>query len=235
MVNQKRYLIIPVLLLSLLTIIIPKTWASPTTVPLQELKEIQKIYHTLTSLSFDFQQTTRSGGRDRKGAGYSTFYRPTSDLPGIMRWDYTKPDTQIILNDGKELSIYTQKDKQLIIMSAEKLQSDITYSFFAGNRNLLDDFNPLPVDGRYAADSAHQDLLAVQMIPKQPHGQIKSLHFWFDKKSMIRKLIMEDHFETITELTFSNIKFNALPKNSAKKTAELVQLNLPPHTEIIKR
>lgn len=230
--KQKFLAIISALLFSFLTVIISETQASA--VPIQELEKIQGFYRGLTSFSFDFHQTTRSNGRDREGAGHSTFYRPTSDVPGIMRWDYTKPGTQIILNDGKELSIYTKKDKQLIIMSADKLQSDITYSFFAGKRNLLDDFKALPADNRFAADSARQGLMIVQLTPKQPHGQIKSLHFWFDNKSMVRKLVMEDHFETITELTFSNIKFNALSKNSEKTMAELVQLNLPADTEIIK-
>ncbi|MCI5221855.1 MAG: outer membrane lipoprotein carrier protein LolA [Candidatus Electrothrix sp. AR4] len=233
--KQIVHTIIPLLLFACLTVIIPETWAANPPVPLQKLKKIQNIYRGLTSLSFDFHQTTRGNGRSRKGAGNSIFYRPASDIPGIMRWDYTKPDTQIILNDGKELSIYTRKDNQLIIMSADKLQSDITYSFFAGKRNLLDDFNPLPIEARFTEKSDQQDLLAVRLIPKQPHGQIKSLHFWFDNKSMIRKLIMEDHFETITELTFSNITFNTLPKNSEKIAAELVQLNLPSNTEIIKR
>jgi outer membrane lipoprotein carrier protein len=230
--KQKFLAIISVLLFSFLTVIISETQADD--VPLHELEKIQKFYRGLTSFSFDFHQTTRSNGRNREGSGNSTFYRPSSNTPGIMRWDYTKPDTQIILNDGKELSIYTQKDKQLIIMSADKLQSDITYSFFSGKRNLLDDFKSLPADNRFASDPAHKDLMVVQLTPKKPHGQIKALHFWFDNKSMVRKLIMEDHFETITALTFSNIKFNALPRNSTKTMAELVQLNLPSNTEIIK-
>ncbi|MCI5159230.1 MAG: outer membrane lipoprotein carrier protein LolA [Candidatus Electrothrix sp. AUS1_2] len=204
-------------------------------VPIQQLEKIQQFYRNLTSLSFDFKQITDSNGRTREGAGNSIFYRPSSTSAGIMRWDYTSPGKQIILNDGKELSVYTAKDKQLLIMSAQKLQSDITYSFFVGKRDLKQDFNLLPVDSRYAASAKAQTDIAVQLIPKQPHGQIKSLHFWFDKDSKIKRLIMEDHFETTTELLFSNIQFNALPADSSQTVAQLVRLNIPSDTEIIRQ
>ncbi|MCI5167128.1 MAG: outer membrane lipoprotein carrier protein LolA [Candidatus Electrothrix sp. GM3_4] len=204
-------------------------------VPLEQLEKIQQFYRNLTSLSFDFKQITNSNGRTREGAGNSIFYRSSSTSPGIMRWDYNKPGKQIILNDGKELSIYTEKDKQLLIMSAKKMQSDITYSFFVGKRDLKEDFNLLPADRRFTGNTSFQSAVAVQLIPKKPHGQIKSLHFWFDKDSKIRRLLMEDHFETTTDLIFNNIKFNTLPTDSSKTIAELVRLTLPSDTEIIRQ
>jgi outer membrane lipoprotein carrier protein len=211
----------------------PQTQAAD--VPLEQLEKIQLFYRNLTSLSFDFKQITNSNGRTREGAGNSIFYRPSSTSSGIMRWDYNKPGKQIILNDGKELSIYTEKDKQLLIMSAKKMQSDITYSFFVGKRDLKEDFTLLPINSRFTDKTNPQSDIAVQLIPKQPHGQIKSLHFWFDKDSKIRRLLMEDHFETTTELIFNNIKFNTLPTDSSQTTAEMVRLNLPSNTEIIRQ
>jgi outer membrane lipoprotein carrier protein len=209
--------------------------ARTTKVPMDQLENIQHFYRNLTSLSFDFEQITNSNDRARKGAGNSVFYRPSATSAGIMRWDYTKPGKQIILNDGKELSIYTEKDKQLIIMSAKKLQSDITYSFFVGKRDLKEDFNLLPADHRFAGKTSAQSDIAVQLVPKQPHGQIKSLHFWFDRKKKIKRLIMEDHFETTTELIFNNIAFNTLPADSSQTTSNLIQLNLPANTEIMRQ
>uniref|UniRef100_UPI004056CEFA LolA family protein n=1 Tax=Candidatus Electrothrix sp. TaxID=2170559 RepID=UPI004056CEFA len=209
--------------------------AQSSKVPLDQLEDIQRYYRNLTSLSFDFQQITNSNGRTRKGAGNSVFYRPSATSAGIMRWDYTQPGKQIILNDGKELSIYTEKDKQLIIMSADKLQSDITYSFFIGKHDLKDDFNLLPADHRFANKKGAQSDIAVQLIPKQPHGQVKLLHFWFDKEKRIKRLIMEDHFETTTELIFNNISFNALPADSSQTIANLIQLNIPSGTEIMRQ
>ena len=198
----------------------------------QQVEQIQQLYRSLNSFSFDFQQITRNGRRDRHGAGNSIFYRPDSGKPGIMRWNYTEPDKQVILNDGKQLSIYTEKDKQVIISSATELESDITASLFAGSHNLTDDFNVQPAENRFASDAA---VRVVLLVPKKPHGQIKTVHVWFDSESMIRKLVMEDYFDTLTELVFSNIKFNELPAGSTKVAEELVRLDLPLGTEVIKQ
>ncbi|MCI5149096.1 MAG: outer membrane lipoprotein carrier protein LolA [Candidatus Electrothrix sp. MAN1_4] len=214
---------------------LPSAQARTAQVSVKQLENIQHFYRDLTSLSFDFQQITNSNGRTRKGIGNSIFYRPSATSAGIMRWDYTKPGKQIILNDGKELSIYTEKDNQLIIMSANKVQSDITYSFFIGKRDLKEDFNLLSADHRFAGKTSAQSDIVVQLVPKQPHGQIKSLHFWFDKEKKIRRLIMEDHFETTTELIFNNITFNALPADSSQTISKLIHLNIPSGTEIMRQ
>ncbi len=224
--------ILPLLLVILLAAAPRGACAASETELLRQVEKIQQLYRSLTSFSFDFRQTTRSGRRDRHGAGSSVFYRPGSGRPGIMRWNYTEPDKQIILNDGKQLSVYTEKDKQVIVTSAKEMESDITASLFAGNRNLTDDFNVQPAESRFTSST---DVQVAQLVPKKPHGQIKTVHVWFDSKSMIRKLVMEDHFDTLTELEFSNIKFNELPAGSAKVTEELVRLDLPPGTEVVRQ
>ncbi|WP_417915280.1 LolA family protein [Candidatus Electronema sp. JM] len=227
--------LLPLLLLALLAAGLRETRAASEAELLPQVEKIQQLYRSLTSFSFDFQQITRSGRRDRHGAGSSVFYRPGSGKPGIMRWNYTAPDKQIILNDGKQLSVYTEKDKQVIVSSEAELEADITASLFAGNRNLTDDFNVQPAQSRFVSGVAGQDIQVAQLVPKKPHGQIKTVHVWFDSKSMIRKLVMEDHFDTLTELVFNNIKFNELPVGSAKVAEELVRLNLPPGTEVVKQ
>jgi len=202
---------------------------------MQQVEKIQQLYRALTSLSFDFNQITRTGNRSREGSGNAVFYRPGNNKPGVMRWNYTAPDSQIILNDGNTLSIYTRNDRQVIITSAEELQSDITSAFFSGTRNLLDDFTPLPSADRFVVHAEGMELQAVQLLPRKPHAQIKKIHLWFDKNFIIQRLILEDHFDSITELTFSNIKLNPLPVHSAETLASIVQLDLPSDTEIIRQ
>ncbi len=205
---------------------------SPAPAPEQLVKKIQNKYRDLTSLSFDFRQLTRTGGRARQGAGNAVFFRP-ENKPGVMRWNYSEPDTQVILNDGSRLSIYNKNDNQLIVTSAEELQSDITYAFFAGTRDLLADFTAEPSVNRFIFSSGDQDMQSVKLVPREPHAQIKALYLWFDDTFLIKKLIIEDHFDSITELTFSNIRLNSLAVDSADTLKNLLQLDLPPGTEII--
>jgi len=228
----------PVFVLLVLAVLLtcpPFSAALSAADPTAQVEKIQALYRGLTSLSFDFSQVTRTGNRSRVGSGNAVFYRPGDNKPGVMRWNYTAPDTQIILNDGTTLSIYSQNDRQAIITSAEELQSDITSAFFSGNRNLLDDFTPLPPGKRFVFRADEQKMQAVQLVPKKPHAQIKTIHLWFDNNFVIQHLILEDHFDSITELTFNNIKLNPLPVHSAETLANIIELDLPPDTEIIRR
>lgn len=208
----------------------------------EQIQQLQKKYQQLHSISFSFRQKTWTGGRERQGLGDAVFYRlksqdqaPGKKVETVMRWNYTAPDSQIILNDGKELSIYTATDKQMIVTSAEELNGDITYAFFSGTSNLLDTFQALPADERFAPPAEMKDTTrSVQLIPIEPHAQIKSIHLWYDKDLLLKRLLMEDHFDAITEIVFSDLQLNALAKGDTATLKKLLDLKLPADTEILR-
>ena len=204
--------------------------------------QLQKKYQQLQSLEFDFSQSTLTSGRMKQGNGNAFFYRPSikhgrSSLPqsGIMRWNYTTPTEQTIINDGKELSIYTPIDKQLIVSPVQEMESDITYATFTGTKNLLDEFMAAPADTRFLLNEPPTGFTAVLLTPRQPHPQVKRLQLWLNNDLTIYRLLMEDHFGALTELTFTSVRFNTLPAGSAQQRQSLMQLDLPPDTEIIRQ
>ena len=206
---------------------------------LQLAKKLQSVYGKLISLEFDFTQLTRTSGRERHGSGNAVFYR-TGDSQennvvknSIMRWNYTRPDQQIIINDGENITIYTEKDKQLLKTSAEELESDITYAFLSGAKRLLDDFVAEKPTNRFSFSIPGKTVSGLQLIPRKPHSQVKAVHLWFDNNFLIRNLIIEDHFDSVTELNFTNILRDNISPNNAKKVAEIINFSIPPGTEII--
>jgi len=206
---------------------------------------LENKYKSLTSLTFTFDQVTRTGTRERIGRGKAIFYRyrpsfkaeqnnSTSAPQSVMRWDYTEPDPQVIVSDGQTLSIYTEKDKQLIRTPAKELESDITYAFFAGTRNLLDDFAAESVDSNHLF-SSDRELQTIMLVPRQPHNQIRDVQVWFDSEGLIHHLLITDHFDSVTELNFDDIKVNSLPAGDRKTLDEVITFPIPPGTEIISR
>ena len=204
---------------------------------------LQSKYNSLTSLTFSFDQVTSTGTRERRGQGEALFYRyqlpseigqeiNTPVKQSAMRWNYTEPDPQIIISDGQTLSIYTEKDKQLIRTPAKELESDITYAFFAGTRNLLDDFEAKEPDTRFIF-SSDKELQTLLLVPRQPHNQIRDVQVWFDDQGLIHHLKIIDHFESVTELNFHNIKVNSLPPGDKKALNDIITFPIPPGTEII--
>jgi outer membrane lipoprotein carrier protein len=230
------------------------TWAplhgaetvSSAATPEARAETLQNLYRGLTSLTFDFSQVTSSGGRERTGSGNGVFYKAPAPRSGtgsserltkeisIMRWNYTEPDRQIIINDGENLSIYTEKDRQLIKTPASELESDITFAIFAGTRALLDDFEARDADSSTTMHSSVDSYLrTVLLVPREPHNQIKTVQVWFDEKGIIHHLRIEDHFAATTDLHFDNIELNGLPPYDREQADLIISLQVPPDTEII--
>ncbi|MHB8808474.1 MAG: LolA family protein [Desulfobulbaceae bacterium] len=210
-----------------------------------QARALQHLYAGLTSLTFDFAQITRTGSRERTGQGHAVFYKPAAaatpgktadqDLPrSVMRWNYAEPDHQVIINDGKTLLIYTEKDKQLIKTPAKELESDITYAFFSGTRNLLDDFEAqAPAEEVLSSRVGAQQTLL--LVPRTPHNQIKAVQIWFDERGVIQRLLLTDHFDAETELRFSRIVLNSLPPGDRQQLETIISFQPPPGTEVITR
>lgn len=237
-----RYLLVIVAIHFLSTHI----WCSPSlgaslSSPEERVMRLQKKYQQLRSLEFDFSQTTLNSGRVKQGAGSAIFLRPTVTgsshtlPPGIMRWNYTSPTAQTIVNDGKSLSIYTPQDKQLIVSPAQDMESDITYAIFTGTKNLHDEFQVEAGDATFIINEPTPGLGSVLLTPRQPHSQIKRVQLWFTNDLALHRLIMEDHFGALTELTFTGIRFNSLRQNDQQQVQALLNIDIPPGTEIIRQ
>ncbi len=238
-------LLIAATLLTLVTLTVGnEVLAAPSSLE-QRVIQLQNKYQQLRSLEFDFDQSTRTGGRLKLGAGHAVFYRvaaPGSAATGqgIMRWNYTRPTEQTIINDGETLSIHAPLDNQLIVTPAQDMESDITYGLLTGRKDSLDAFVVAPADPRFQlSDIPPADTQAVQLTPKNPHPQLKRVQLWLQGDLIIHRLLMEDHFGALTELTFTNVRVNTLdPKNEqqAKELLERLQkLSVPPGTEIIRQ
>jgi outer membrane lipoprotein carrier protein len=202
-----------------------KTVAGDIT-PRRIAENLQERYETAQSFSADFSQETLlqlGSGRKREGKGSVVIQKP-----GHMRWDYREPDPQIIICDGKSISIYLEKAKQLLVGDArDYLQSDVTYTFFTGTGDILKDFDVLPPDdGRIETGAG----FVIKLIPKESHPHVDTLMVVVDKTSfLVKKLVINDRFGSITTMTFSNMRVN-VPFPAGFFTFEP-----PPGTEIIRQ
>ncbi len=194
--------------------------------PLVTAARLQAAYEDTAGLVADFRQHTamQLNRRSKSGSGTVVFLKP-----GHMRWDYLAPDRQILISDGRTITMYFEKAKQMIVTAArEYLQSDVTYAFFTGSGNIIEDFTISAGDGT-VGDSTGTRL--IQLVPKKAHPQISRLYVWVaDDTSLIQRIRMIDHFDTVTDLFFDNIK----RLDSADSIDnELFSFVPPPGTEII--
>ncbi|MCK7504218.1 MAG: outer membrane lipoprotein carrier protein LolA [Desulfobacterales bacterium] len=78
------------------------------------LKEVEKRY-TGSQFSADFlQESTIKSMEITDFASGRLYVR----YPGMMRWEYEKPERQVIITDGKKLWIYRPQDNQVMVGGA---------------------------------------------------------------------------------------------------------------------
>lgn len=199
--------------------------------PEQAAARLQNRYDSIKSLSFNFVQDTRGqlSGRPKKGRGQAYFLKNTT--PGKMRWNYSDPDRQVLVSDGKSFSMYFESLQQMIVTPATALQEDLTYSFFTGNGNLLKDFTISGADNKRSNDDEACSI--IKLTPKVKQSQVASIHLWITEDSLIRRMEILDLFDTLTVLNFSNLQVDNLESENEEMMAQLFAFTPPEGTEII--
>ncbi len=194
---------------------------------------LQNRYDQLSSLSFNFIQDTRGQltGRPKTGRGQAFFVKNT--MPGKMRWNYSTPDRQVLVSNGKTFSMYFESLQQMIVTPAKALQQDLTYSFFTGTGNLLEDFSITPSNQDFSSQDK-QDTV-VKLTPKNKQTQVASIQLWITEDSLIRRIEILDHFDTLTVLNISNLQANSLDIDDKELIKQLFDFTPPEGTEIIQQ
>jgi len=169
--------------------------------PLELAKKLQVRYEETRTMSAEFKQTTSvpMSTRKRLGAGKMVISKP-----GRIRWDYLTPDRQVLISDGKKVSMYLADSAQMMVQPVSQyINSDVTYAFFVGTGNIARDFKVLPPERKEDAG-----MKAIKLVPKTAHPQVDYLHVWIDDNFLVRRLEIVDHFGSITNLVFENIRRN---------------------------
>ena len=195
---------------------------------------LQNHFDAIDSLRFDFTQDTRGqlSGRPKKGSGQAFFIktRKNGQKTGKMRWNYSSPDKQVLVSNGVTFSMYFESMQQMIVTPADALQQDLTFSFFIGTGNLIEDFTILPADHE---ESSQDRVSIIKIIPKAKQSQVAAIHLWVTENSLIRRIEIRDHFDTLTVLNFSKLSVNTLDTNDTDLMNHLFQFTPPEGTEII--
>ncbi len=203
--NRTAFFVKPLLVLSVGLLFLaglPGSGRCAAPSPLELAQKLQARYEETKTMTADFKQSTSvpMTTRKRLGAGKVVIFKP-----GRIRWDYQTPDKQVLISDGKKVSMFIANSAQMVVQPvSEYINSDVTYAFFVGTGNIVRDFKVLPPERQ-----ADANLKAIKLVPKTAHPQVDYLHVWIDENFMVRRLEIVDHFGSITDLAFSNITRNA--------------------------
>ena len=189
-------------LLLFLTCVAPSTtaWAeAPPSASMQDrvatvVAGIQKKYETIDVIRADFVQVTKSelyGDEEQKGS--LVLQRPRK-----MRWSFAVGKQ--FVTDGDTMWIYNPEEKQVLRFRDFSAQSSTADQLLQSLHKVGDLFEIELLE----AASGHK--LALTPKEESAKAQVKQVVLSLDANYVLQHLVIVDAFDSVTELTFSNVK-----------------------------
>ena len=172
---------------------------------------VQSFYDQTRDLSASFFQTYVNAlyQRTDRSKGRVVFKKP-----GMMRWDYDKPNGKVIVSDGKRLLVYEPGDDgekgQVLEQQISQAQLPQALAFLMGTGRLQDDFTFRVLDAKREGYPAGDVL---ELKPKRPTAHFTRLLFYVERtpaiRGLVRRLLIIDSDGNRNRFDFSTIKLNA--------------------------
>ncbi|MGH7885200.1 MAG: outer membrane lipoprotein chaperone LolA [Thermodesulfobacteriota bacterium] len=190
--------------------------------------KVQENYEKIHSYHADFTQEAevKALSTVQKADGEVWFKKP-----GLMRWNYYKPNKDEIVSDGKSIWYYSAGENQVIESPIENMEgSDSSTTLLSGLGNLKKLFN-YKFSSASATDSSGNYL--VDLSPReQDIENFSKVTIMVDKKSyMVNRIFLYDPFGNTTTINLKNLEINKNISDSTftfkkPKNAEIVKVPL---------
>jgi len=162
------------------------------------VENLEKRYGHMRDFKARFEQETRHEAISTvEKAGGTVYFKKG----GMMLWDYTTPEPQQFILDGKNLWVYLPKDKQVMKNSYAALPSHIVAGLFEGSIDIRKTFT---VSITHDSDNGRTaPVITLELVPRQYDPTVKRLTVWVDPGSwLIIKSRIEPEVGSSTVLQF---------------------------------
>jgi outer membrane lipoprotein carrier protein len=183
------------------------------------IKKLEKRYNT-ADFSARFAQESALKALDIKDTASGKVW---FKHPGMMQWEYEKPEKYAIISDGKTLWIFRPEDNQVVIGDAMTYFGNGKGASFLSNFNLVEDTYTVTV-----ATPASPDQYALKLVPRQKQLDLSAIFLNIDKSSFeIKRVVTLNEYGDETRIDFSDLVFEPLD-------ASLFNFQVPAGAEVLK-
>ncbi len=123
--------------------------------------------------------------------------------PGMMRWEYEKPEKQIIITDGKKLWVYKPEDNQVMIGSAP--------SYFGEGKgaNFLADIKSIRRKFKVTIEkNGGDDYHLLKLMPQKKSFDLSVIYLSISKQTFdVVKIVTLNEYKDETIIKLSNLQF----------------------------
>ena len=161
------------------------------------VEQMTRFLDQLQSMEAAFEQSVLDQNQQQAIRSQGIFYL---QRPGKFRWDYSEPDKQQIVADGRQVWLYDPELEQVSVQSQSKaLRGTPAMLLVSGD----------PVDNHFEViDIGNSRGFAwVELIPRDEESQFTRILLAF-AENQLRRMEMADKFGQLTRFQFYDIKQN---------------------------
>jgi len=164
------------------------------------MDKVEKRYDVVDFSSYFVQESTLKAMDITDVASGSIFVK----RPGMMRWEYDKPDRQTIITDGKKLWVYKPDDNQVMIGKAPSFFGDGKGAGFLSDMKLIREKFKVS----FEKEKSDHDYV-IKLLPKEQTVGITKIYLAISKITFkIKKIITLNEYDDETIIELINSKFN---------------------------
>ncbi len=124
--------------------------------------------------------------------------------PGMMRWEYQKPEPQTIITDGSTLWIYRPEDRQVMIGKAPDFFRNGKGAGFLSDIRLLRNKFYITL-----LNELNNDSYRLQLLPLEQTFDLSLIHLLISTKTFdIVRIVTYNSYDDKTRIDLSNIQFH---------------------------
>ena len=157
--------------------------------------ELWTILESTTNLKADFSQVVYGSKKKvvRTVSGHMAIKRPK-----LLRWEVEKPETSLIVVDGKKFWNYDEELQQVTVQEMDDSYESSPVSLFLA-ADIAD------ISKKYTIHK--RSVNCFQLTPKNESDSFKKVELTF-KSGLINSLVLVDQLNQTSKISFTNVQAN---------------------------
>lgn len=161
------------------------------------LQQMDRFLTDLQSLQASFEQSVLDPQQRQAARSQGLF---SMQRPNLFRWDYSEPEKQQIVADGRQIWLLDPELEQISVQTQETALKGTPAQFLIGGDPVEKHFEVIDI-----GDS--QGFAWVELIPRDKESQFVRVLLAFSE-NLLQRMEMTDAFGQITRFQFYDIKQN---------------------------
>lgn len=177
-----------------------KDASHPRNLSLNEIMDRIENRYATKGFSANFSQESTIKAMDiTDTASGKLFIKP----PGMMRWEYEKPDKQLIITNGKRLWVYRQDDNQVMVGTAPYFFGDGKGGGFLSDMKIIREKFNIALD-----DKSIGKYYILKLTPKEKTFDISLIYLSISINTFdIVQIVTYNSYNDETKIYLKNIEF----------------------------